>query len=60
MMTAMVDNGVFRGYQVGQTELVQISQLQFDKDTLIIEEKSWDNVRAMCVALILFEVISRT
>jgi len=54
----MSDNHFFHGYKVGSNVPMVISHLEFAEDTLIIAEKSWVNVRAMRVVLILFEAIS--
>jgi len=57
LMNYLVDVGLFRGYHVGCQNTVQIPHLQFAKDTLIISEKSWANVRSMSTMLIFFEDI---
>jgi len=58
LMKSMVDNHLFQGYTVGSDVSTVVSHLQFADDTLIIAEKSWANVRAMCAVLLLFEAIS--
>jgi len=58
LMKSMVDNHLFHDYKVGAGTTTVVSHLQFADDTLILAEKSWANVQAMCVVLILFEVIS--
>ena len=58
MMRSLTDACLFHGYVVGSTSLVHISHLQFADDTLIIENKSWANVRLMRHMLLLFEEIS--
>jgi len=56
-MKSMSDNHFFHGYKVSFVAPTVVSHLQFADDTLIIAEKSWANVRAMHVVLILFEAI---
>jgi len=51
-------NNLFSGYHLGRSEHVIVSHLQFADDTLILGEKSWANVRGMCVVLLLFESLS--
>jgi hypothetical protein len=38
--------------------LVSVSQLQFADDTLLLGNKSWANIRALMVVLVLFETMS--
>jgi hypothetical protein len=57
-MKSMSENNLFRGYQVGSSESVVVSHLQFADDTLILGEKSWANIRAMRATLLLFEALS--
>lgn len=58
LMQSMVSEGLYRGYTVGSTEGVEVSNLQFADDTLLLAEKSWANVRSMRAVLIIFEQIS--
>jgi len=57
LMKAMVEANRFSGYRVGRLDEVHLTHLQFADDTLIIGEKSWQNVRSMRAILILFEKI---
>jgi len=59
LMNSLSSNHFFHGYKVGSVDPTVVSHLQFADDTLLIAEKSWANVRAMRVVLILFETISR-
>ena len=58
LMKSVVEQGLYRGYQVGQSEGVRLSHLQFADDTLILGEKSWANVCSMRVVLFLFEELT--
>ena len=58
LMSAMVGAHLFSGYGVGQVGDVRLTHLQFADDTIIIGEKSWQNVRSMRTVLLLFENIS--
>jgi len=57
MMKALVETQTFTGYRVGGANSVVLSPLQFADDTLLIGEKSWANVRAMRVGLLLSEAM---
>ena len=59
MMNSLVDNDLFYGYTVGARESVSVFHLQFADDTLLVGVKSWANVRALKVVLLLFEEIPR-
>jgi hypothetical protein len=43
---------------VGVSDLVSITRLQFADDTLLVEARSWANIRALKALLILFEATS--
>lgn len=58
IMNAAVEAQKFRGYAVGHVGDLRLTHLQFADDTLIIGEKSWQNVRTMRAVLLLFESIS--
>jgi hypothetical protein len=58
LMESLAINNLFSGYQIGRSEPVVVSHLQFVDDTLILGEKSWANVRVMRVVLLLFESLS--
>jgi len=58
LMESLTVNNIFSGYQIGRSEPVVVSHLQFADDTLILGEKSWANVRGMRVVLLLFESLS--
>jgi len=58
LMQSLSVNNLFHGYQVGTSEQVVVSHLQFADDTLILGEKSWANIRGMRAALLLFEGLS--
>ena len=58
LMKSLYVNNLFIGYKVGNSDLVVVSRLQFTGDTLILGEKSWANICAMCAALFLFEALS--
>ncbi|GAU21536.1 hypothetical protein TSUD_34990 [Trifolium subterraneum] len=58
LMEAMVERNLFIGYSVGEVDPVPISHLQFADDTLLLEVKSWANVRALRAVLVLFEAMS--
>jgi len=57
-MQAMVGAELFKGYGVGHLGDVRLTHLQFADDTIIIGEKSWQNVRTMRALLLLFEEIA--
>lgn len=56
-MKAPLEAGLYTKYFVGHTEIIPTSHLQFANETLLLASKSWANVRAMKVVLILFESI---
>jgi len=58
MMTSMVENNLFTGFRVDNTNSVVVSHLQSAADTLLLGVKSWANVRALRAVLSLFEVMS--
>ncbi|WJX67068.1 hypothetical protein P8452_51564 [Trifolium repens] len=58
MMRAVVHSNLFTGYTVGSGTSTIVSHLQFADDTLLIGVKSWANVRAMRVVLVLFAAVS--
>jgi hypothetical protein len=58
MMNAIMDNGLFSAYHVGEQDALSVTQLQFVHDTLLIGRKSWANVRTLKNVLPLFEKIS--
>ena len=58
MMNSVVDNNLYKGYGVGTSNLVVVSDLQFAYDTLLLGEKSWANVRALRAVLTLFAEMS--
>ena len=58
LMSSLSINNLFRGYQVGDSEAVVVSHLQFANDTSILGEKSWANIRGMRAVLLLFEALS--
>jgi hypothetical protein len=58
LMQAVVEGNRFVGYRVGGQEAVSVSHLQFADDTLLLGSKSWANVRALRVVLVLFELMS--
>lgn len=58
MMKTMVEPNIFTGYEVGSVNSTVIFHLQFVNDTLLLGVKSWANVRALWVVLVLFELIS--
>ncbi|GAU18473.1 hypothetical protein TSUD_366560 [Trifolium subterraneum] len=51
------DSEFIMRYSVGTTYPVAVSHLQFADDTLLMETKSWANVRALRAVLVLFETI---
>ena len=53
-MTAAVGLNLFTGYSVGAHVPTVLSHLQVVDDTLLIGAKSWANVRALRVVLVLF------
>ena len=58
MMNALVCDELFSSYKVCQTNSVSISHLQFFDDTLLVGNKSLENIRSLKAFLMLFEVIS--
>jgi len=58
LMESLFENHLFSGYKVGSNDPFVVSHLQFVDDTLILGEKSWANVRAKRVVLLLFEALS--
>lgn len=59
MMKVFVATNIYVGYNnVGSTLSVLVTHLQFADDTLILDVKSWTNVRAMRAVLILYEAMS--
>jgi len=58
MMSAAVEAALFKGYEVGSTNSVVVSHLQFADDTLLLGVKSWANVRTLQAVLLLFEAMS--
>ena len=58
LMNVVVGAQMFRGYGVEHVGEVCLTHLQFVDDTIIIGEKSWQNVRTMRAMLLLFADIS--
>jgi len=58
LVSSVVGAHLFTSYGVGQVGDVRLTHLQFADDTLIIGEKSWQNVHSMHAVLLLFESIS--
>ncbi|MCI08826.1 RNA-directed DNA polymerase (Reverse transcriptase) [Trifolium medium] len=60
MMLAAVSGDLYKGYLVGDDmdQQMHISHLQFADDTLMVDEKSWGNIRVLKAMLIQFELIS--
>ncbi|KEH40613.1 hypothetical protein MTR_1g032320 [Medicago truncatula] len=58
MMNALVEADLYFGYTEGANNLVQITHLQFSNDTLLIGDRSWENIRALKALLLLFETTS--
>jgi len=58
LMNAVVGTDMFHDFGVGDGRDVHISHLQFGDDTLIIGEKSWQNVRSIRAVLLMFEEVS--
>jgi len=58
MMQVMVENNIFTGYSVGAHAPTIVSHLQFADDTLLVGVRSWANVHALWVVLLLFEAMS--
>lgn len=58
LMQALIVNKLFTGYKLGRHDPVTVSHLQIVDDTLILGDKSWANIRAMRVVLILFQDLS--
>jgi len=50
----MVEAERFTGYSVGRLGEVHLTHLQFADDTLVIGEKSWQNVRFIRAVLLFF------
>ncbi|GAU42165.1 hypothetical protein TSUD_89640 [Trifolium subterraneum] len=57
LMEAMETQNLFYGYMVGKGAPFSVSHLQFADDTLLMGTKSWANVRALRVVLVLFETM---
>jgi hypothetical protein len=58
LMTGAVNLNLFTRYSVGAHIPTMLSHLQFADDTLLIGVKSWANVRALRVVMVLFESMS--
>ncbi|GAU36546.1 hypothetical protein TSUD_277520 [Trifolium subterraneum] len=58
LMRALVENNLFTRYSVGVQDPISVSHLQFADDTLLMGVKSWANVRALRVGLVLFKLMS--
>ena len=58
LMSSLLEDGLFHGYQVWRGNDMCLSHLQFADDTLIIGDKSWSNVLSMRVVLMIFEQLS--
>jgi len=58
MMKSMYENNLFIGFGVGIPNQVVVSHLQFADDTLLLGEKSWENVHALHAVLSLFAGMS--
>jgi hypothetical protein len=58
LMEAVVAQNLFTGYSVGEQDSVTVSDLQFADDTLLVGVKSWANVCALRVVLVLYETMS--
>jgi hypothetical protein len=58
LMKSLVEANLFTGYSVGCHDATAVSHLQFADDTLLMGVKSWANVRALRVVLVLFERMS--
>jgi len=58
LMKSAVDNNLYTGYEVGTSNSVVVSHLQFGDDTLLLGTKSWANVRALRAVLTLFAEMS--
>lgn len=58
MLNYIVEAILFYGYKVSQTKAIHVYHLQFVDNTMILGEKSRENVRALKSNLILLEVIS--
>jgi len=56
-MMPMLESNIFTGYRIGRYDHIVIFHLQFADDTLFLRVKSWVNVRAMHVVLLLFEAM---
>jgi hypothetical protein len=58
LMEAVVAQNLFTRYSIGEQDPVTVSHLQFVDDTLLLGVKSWANVCALRVVLVLFETMS--
>jgi len=58
LMTTVERAHLFNGYGIGANAEVRLTHLQFADDTLIIDEKSWLNIRTMRSVLLLFGELS--
>ncbi|GAU49599.1 hypothetical protein TSUD_407640 [Trifolium subterraneum] len=58
LMEDMVTRNLFTGYRIGERDPVFVSHLQFTDDTLQMGVKSWGNVRALRVILVMFKTMS--
>ena len=58
LMKSVMDNHLYKGYEVGTSNSVVVSHLQFADDTLLLGTKSWANVRALRAVLTLFAEMS--
>jgi len=52
LMKSLVEAQFFTSYSIGMINLFLVSHLQFADDTLLLETKSWANVRALRAALV--------
>ncbi|PNX71897.1 cysteine-rich receptor-like protein kinase [Trifolium pratense] len=58
LMEVMVARNFFTGYSIGEQGSISVLHLQFADDTLLLGIKSWPNVRALRVVLVLLETMS--
>ena len=58
LMLSLLEAELFQGYKVGRGDELCLSHLQFADDTLLIGEKSWQNVQSMRAVLLIFEQLS--
>jgi len=58
LMLYLLEAKLFHGYKVGCGDELCLTHLQFADDTLLIGEKSWQNVRSMWAMLLIFEQLS--